>query len=251
MSLFGYVSFCCAVAALIVPCIVLACKAKSSSSKGAKLAFRSSGQSNVLKHFETHKKRINISKGTKKSIGKIDDKLDNLKENGETKATDDILPNAQIQNGVSHHSAEEYLQEGANKYSLIGALETNASNSSDMSTDDTLMIEPIRITNGERTMAVIEGEQPIAFSLPHANFSSSSDFAYFNHETSRRDMKDQLLRLHRLNKPAALRAAADLCESIISPTTTLKSSQTVLMKGEKRTEECFIDDDQLMTAVET
>uniref|UniRef100_A0A915CJX7 Uncharacterized protein n=1 Tax=Parascaris univalens TaxID=6257 RepID=A0A915CJX7_PARUN len=227
MSLFGYVSFCCAVAALIVPCIVLACKAKSSSSKGAKLAFRSSGQSNVLKHF------------------------DNLKENGETKATDDILPNAQIQNGVSHHSAEEYLQEGANKYSLIGALETNASNSSDMSTDDTLMIEPIRITNGERTMAVIEGEQPIAFSLPHANFSSSSDFAYFNHETSRRDMKDQLLRLHRLNKPAALRAAADLCESIISPTTTLKSSQTVLMKGEKRTEECFIDDDQLMTAVET
>uniref|UniRef100_A0A0M3HFW4 CBFD_NFYB_HMF domain-containing protein n=1 Tax=Ascaris lumbricoides TaxID=6252 RepID=A0A0M3HFW4_ASCLU len=64
-------------------------------------------------------------------------------------------------------------------------------------------------------------------------------------------MKDQLLRLHQLNKPAALRAAADICETIISPTTTPKSSQTVLMKGEKRTEECFIDDEQLMTAIET
>uniref|UniRef100_A0A0M3HH34 Uncharacterized protein n=1 Tax=Ascaris lumbricoides TaxID=6252 RepID=A0A0M3HH34_ASCLU len=68
-----------------------------------------------------------------------------MKKIEEKKATDSILPNARMQKGVSQPSKEKYLQEGANKYSLIGALESNASNSSDMSSDDTLMIEPIRI----------------------------------------------------------------------------------------------------------
>ncbi|VDM26393.1 unnamed protein product [Toxocara canis] len=97
-----------------------------------------------------------------------------------------------------------------------------------MSTDDTLMIQPIRVGR------------------------SSSEFSYFNYEASKRDIKEQLQRLHKLNKPAALRAAADLCETIISPARSHKNSQTILVRGEKRMEaELYGNDEDLLTAIES
>uniref|UniRef100_A0A0R3RFJ7 Uncharacterized protein n=1 Tax=Elaeophora elaphi TaxID=1147741 RepID=A0A0R3RFJ7_9BILA len=110
---------------------------------------------------------------------------------------------------------QESKDRGGRNYQIIGDLETTDS-SFEYSLDNTLAMESLDMIKGKHGL-ILEGEEVDHQMVKTARQSDdSSDYSFFGSQSSRRDIREQRLRLLRLNTSVARRAAAALEDSAFS-----------------------------------
>ncbi|KAM3728481.1 Protein max [Dirofilaria immitis] len=116
-------------------------------------------------------------------------------------------------------------REGKN-YQIIGDLDSTDT-SYEYSMDNTLIMESLEMIKGKHDL-VLEGEEIDHQIEKISQKSDSSDYSLFNSQSSKRDIREQRLRLLRLNTTVARRAAAALEDSLLSTTVPNKKKKPIV-----------------------
>ncbi|MCP9262970.1 hypothetical protein DINM_006334 [Dirofilaria immitis] len=119
-------------------------------------------------------------------------------------------------------------------YQIIGDLDSTDT-SYEYSMDNTLIMESLEmitlndvvIPEGKHDL-VLEGEEIDHQIEKISQKSDSSDYSLFNSQSSKRDIREQRLRLLRLNTTVARRAAAALEDSLLSTTVPNKKKKPIV-----------------------
>uniref|UniRef100_A0A8R1TRR9 Uncharacterized protein n=1 Tax=Onchocerca volvulus TaxID=6282 RepID=A0A8R1TRR9_ONCVO len=104
--------------------------------------------------------------------------------------------------------------QGGKNYQIIGDLD-NTDSSYEYSLDNTLAMESLEKIRGKHDL-ILEGEEIDHQMRKSSQKSNSSDYSLFDSQTSRRDIREQRLRLLKLDTTVARRVAAALEDSEIS-----------------------------------